>query len=342
MVIPCYNEKDRIKDCLEILKKQTVKPEIIIVDGGSRDGTLNVIKSYKKKLNINLYKETGKQRSPGNARNIGVKKATGQIIYLMDVDSKIEPDFTKKVMKEFQRHPKALMIRFNCRPYFPKSFRNVIEEAIFYKDERGDSKLVILTKKLFKKVYLDPSLGFGEDKIWFKKVIQYPITDVKTHLIQSKSGYLDFDGIAQRYTWYGRTIPIYLAKVNFRDLGVLFGSILALMIFLNIAFVGTVFLLFFGATITSLFSYFGLYPQTLGINLLYTANTVLIMFWPWLLFIALPLLRGILIGLRIFQKFGKTRPLLILPFIEVISFMFMGQGILQFILGNKKTQRSLR
>ncbi|GEM_PF-3096606 len=343
VIIPCFNEKDRIVDCLEVLWKQTIKPEIMIVDGGSTDGTLDIIKAYQKKLKIKLFKETGVNRSPGNARNIGVKKTTGQIIYLMDVDSKIEPDFIKRIVKEFQRHPKALMIRFNCIPYFPKHFRNPLEEAIFYKDERGDSKLIIFTKKLFEKIgYLDPSLGFGEDKEWMKKAMQQPITDVKTHLVQSKSGYLDFEGMAQRYTWYGRTIPLYMSKVGFSDYAVLFGSALAILMFFIAVFAGAILMLFFSASVVALLSSIGVYSQSLGLKLLNTANWVFSTFWPILLFLSLPIVRGLLIGLRVFQKFGKLRPLIVLPFVELVAFVFMGQGIFQFLIGNKKTQRALK
>ena len=42
IVIPVYNEQARLGDCIKYLESQTVKPEVIFVDGGSRDNTVGV------------------------------------------------------------------------------------------------------------------------------------------------------------------------------------------------------------------------------------------------------------------------------------------------------------
>lgn len=95
VVIACYNEEERIGKCLESLLEQSALPhEIIVVDGGSKDGTVGVVESFiEKDSRISLLKETGKDRSPANARNIGWKSASGDYILFLDADGKFEKDF---------------------------------------------------------------------------------------------------------------------------------------------------------------------------------------------------------------------------------------------------------
>lgn len=308
VITPCFNEEERIEEYLRVLERQTVKPEVIIVDGGSTDRTVEIIKQHMKKhKNIKLFKETGAKKSPGNARNIGWKKATGNMIYLMDVDSRIEPNFTKKVVEEFKKHPKALLIRFNCKPYFPKKFKNPLEKAIFYKDERGDQKLILFSKDIIKKVgYFKTGLGFGEDKEWMKKIFKQKITDVDTTLVQSKSGYLNFFGMAQRYSWYGRTIPMYLKKTEDKKI-----------------FIGLVFSIFLV-----------IFTFTFWINEVFL--------YLWILFLILPLLRGVLIGAKLLKRFRVWEPIIFLPITELIAMFFVGVGFFEFLAGNKRTSRSIR
>ncbi|MBW2966378.1 glycosyltransferase family 2 protein, partial [Candidatus Woesearchaeota archaeon] len=213
VVTPCYNEIERIEKYLEVLENQTVKPEVIIVDGGSTDGTLPILRKFVKRYkNAKLFVEK-KERSPAKARNMGWKAAKGDIVYLMDVDSQIEKNFTKKIIKEFEKNPGVDAIRFVCKPKFPKKFSNVFEKALFYKDERGDGRLIIFARKAIKKLgYSDPSLGFGEDRAWGKKWSKLKIVETSTALVQSKSGYLNARKFFQRYSWYGRTLPRFLKK----------------------------------------------------------------------------------------------------------------------------------
>jgi glycosyltransferase involved in cell wall biosynthesis len=55
VVIPTYNEEKDIEDLLESLNKQTFKNfEVIIVDNYSKDKTIEIVKRFKRKLNLRI------------------------------------------------------------------------------------------------------------------------------------------------------------------------------------------------------------------------------------------------------------------------------------------------
>ena len=61
IIVPSLNNKKFLLNCLNSIFNQTYKNyEIIVVDGGSTDGTLNILKKYKKKTKIHYWK---RQRS---------------------------------------------------------------------------------------------------------------------------------------------------------------------------------------------------------------------------------------------------------------------------------------
>ena len=87
VIIPVYNREKLIKNALNSVLKQTIadKIEIICVDDGSTDNTIEVIKNYQKKYkNIFLYQQ--KNSGPGVARNLGIDNAHGEYIIFLDSD----------------------------------------------------------------------------------------------------------------------------------------------------------------------------------------------------------------------------------------------------------------
>lgn len=92
IIIPTYNEQKSIADCLNSLLAQTQKPlEIILVDDGSTDKTLSIIKKFPVKV------LTQKHTGPGLARNLGASKATGNILIFADADMIFDKDFLKNL-----------------------------------------------------------------------------------------------------------------------------------------------------------------------------------------------------------------------------------------------------
>ncbi len=103
IVIPVLNGGSFISNCLESLLNLDFPEnnfEIIVVDNGSTDRTVEVIRTYQSKNpQIKLYFE--KIKSSYAARNAGIKKAKGQIIAFTDVDCIVDKNWLFNIMKGF-------------------------------------------------------------------------------------------------------------------------------------------------------------------------------------------------------------------------------------------------
>lgn len=216
IITPVFNEKKRVGEYLEMLSKQTVPPEIVIVDGHSKDGTIDVVKKYQKKMkNLKLFFETGEFKSPANARNIGLEKAKGEFVFVADVDAIFENKFTEKIEKEIEK-TKANVIRFNFKPLKPR-FNSSIEKAYYYRDIARclkKQKFHLLKKKLHPKY--NPSLGYGEDKILWREISRIISENKAYHskevLCICVIGPKNLKEVWNRYKWYGRTGMLYYHK----------------------------------------------------------------------------------------------------------------------------------
>jgi glycosyltransferase involved in cell wall biosynthesis len=83
IIIPTYNSEKTVEKCLLSLSEQTHPPcEIIVIDGGSEDSTIEILKKFGDiKLIINK-----KSNKPGSSRNLGSESAKGEIILFIDSD----------------------------------------------------------------------------------------------------------------------------------------------------------------------------------------------------------------------------------------------------------------
>ena len=77
-----YNDIKHIEETIKSVINQTYKNiEYIIIDGGSTDGTLGIIKKYEKYIN---YWVSESDKGIYNAMNKGVKKTTGDYLYFLN------------------------------------------------------------------------------------------------------------------------------------------------------------------------------------------------------------------------------------------------------------------
>jgi glycosyltransferase involved in cell wall biosynthesis len=112
VIVPSFNEEERIDGCLASLVKQTFprdRYEIIVVDGGSRDNTRVIAEKYADTVFI--------QTSPkvGGARNDGALKARGDILVTTDADTYLPPDWLSRIERDFA-DPSVVMLYGPVKP----------------------------------------------------------------------------------------------------------------------------------------------------------------------------------------------------------------------------------
>lgn len=115
VVIANYNHGNEITKCIQSLSAQTWsgKVEIIVVDDGSTDGSHKLLfelaGSYEN-LTVDLYLE--KSGGPARPRNIGLRKATGDLLAILDPDDWLEPTCIEEVVNAFKKNPQASIVYF--------------------------------------------------------------------------------------------------------------------------------------------------------------------------------------------------------------------------------------
>lgn len=99
LVVPVYNVKDYLAECLDSLVNQSYKRiEILLVDDGSTDGSGAVCDRYAGKdtrIRV-IHKANG---GPSSARNTGIENAKGQYLMFVDSDDRVHRDMVKVCLK---------------------------------------------------------------------------------------------------------------------------------------------------------------------------------------------------------------------------------------------------
>jgi len=128
VVIGTYNQRHILKKTLESLFHQTLSPELYeiqVIDSSSIDGTEKMIEELKPTCRFNY------QRVPNNgktaARNLGVKQAKGEIIFLTDADMVAEQNLLEEHLRAHEKRNNAafegLTINPDGKPYIRARLR---------------------------------------------------------------------------------------------------------------------------------------------------------------------------------------------------------------------------
>ncbi|MEM3074694.1 MAG: glycosyltransferase family A protein [Candidatus Pacearchaeota archaeon] len=177
VIISTYNEERDVGNCINSLKKQSYKNfEIIVVDDGSNDGTIEIVKNFQKKDDkIRLIK--GKHKGPGFSRNIGAKASKGEILVFVDADMTFEKYYIKNLIepiiknKEIIGTTHELEIVKNTDNVWSKCWGKV-------RVSKEEAKNVKVFRAIRKGKFLelggfDPKYGYADDQtFWFKYKIK--------------------------------------------------------------------------------------------------------------------------------------------------------------------------
>jgi len=156
IIIPNYNKEAYIKDTLNSIFEQTYKNiEVIVIDDGSSDNSLDIIKDYDVKL---LH--TNRKRA-GGARNKGLDNASGDYILFLDSDDYFTNNTVIEKLANHINNEDIIFLSFT-RDKFGNVY-DIIEDNDDINNKIENTKYLGCPTKCFKKSLLD-GIRFPEGK----------------------------------------------------------------------------------------------------------------------------------------------------------------------------------
>ncbi len=110
IIIPVYNSKERLGECLDSVVSQDGPPlEVIVVDDCSTDGSLELLRAYEERYPfVHVY--TKENEGVSAARNYGLSRAAGNWIQFADSDDKLYPGAVKQLWERIRRDGSDVVI----------------------------------------------------------------------------------------------------------------------------------------------------------------------------------------------------------------------------------------
>ncbi|MBW4630340.1 MAG: glycosyltransferase [Iphinoe sp. HA4291-MV1] len=176
VITPVYNGERFIESCIKVVIDQNCpNVEHIIVDGGSTDGTVEIIKQYAQKYpHIRWISE--KDRGQSDAMNKGIAMAKGEIISFLNVDDFYESNALNRVLELFTDLPEPSFLVGNCNIWGD-------EEEFLYTNKPKNLKITHLLSSTEPPPFpLNPSAYFYHkslhQKIGLYKVDEHYMMDI--------------------------------------------------------------------------------------------------------------------------------------------------------------------
>ncbi len=187
IIIPVYNTENFLDKCLSSLVNQTLKDiEIICVDDGSIDNSLEILRKYEN-LDARVKVITQENQKQGAARNNGMRCATGEFIGFVDSDDWVDENYYEKLYEAAKNNDADIALATNVRIGGNKKTKKRLnllkEEFVTEMQEKFDicklAKNPCPTNKIYKKTFLDkyqiyfPEKMYCEDKLFVTQAVYY-------------------------------------------------------------------------------------------------------------------------------------------------------------------------
>lgn len=130
LIIPSYNSSHTIEHCIQSCQamKYPGKMEIIVVDDGSRDGSVDLLKKIKGIRLLHKEKNAGKAA----ALNMGIRAAKGEIIACLDSDTYPRPDVLVKCVSHFNADQNVGSVVVYINTTKPKTMLERVQELEYW------------------------------------------------------------------------------------------------------------------------------------------------------------------------------------------------------------------
>ena len=180
IIVPVYNVEKYLKKCLDSLAKQTLKDiEIIIVNDGSPDNSQRIIDEYTAKYS-NFYSYNKKNGGQASARNLGIKKATGEYIGFVDSDDYVNIDMFEKLYNKAKQENFDVVA---CDVNYIQNNKNETISSLVEKDIKDEKAMKeqminfypVVWNKIYKRELFNKEICFKEGVLYEDVEILYKL-----------------------------------------------------------------------------------------------------------------------------------------------------------------------
>lgn len=179
IITPSYNQGQFLEETiLSVLNQNYPNLEYIIIDGGSTDSSVDVIKKYEDRL---AYWVSEKDRGQTQAINKGFKQSTGDILNWLNSDDLLAPGALRVIADEFSKHPRAdfcfgdfTIIDIEGRVIFSRKSPPYHFHTLFYGRQLSSQPAVFFRRSVIENIgFLDETLNFCMDtEFWIRAASQ--------------------------------------------------------------------------------------------------------------------------------------------------------------------------
>ncbi len=200
VIIPTYNRGWILREAIDSVLAQKRAPqfEVIVVNDGSTDDTVDILNEYADKIRV----VPQNNRGVSAARNKGIQVATGRLIAFLDSDDLWLPRKLATQTAFFETHPDALICQTeeiwirNGQRVNPKNCHQKPSGDIFDRSLHlclVSPSAVMIKRELFDEVgFFDEQLPACEDyDLWLRIGARYPVFLIDTPLIIKRGGHAD-------------------------------------------------------------------------------------------------------------------------------------------------------
>lgn len=175
IIVPVYNTKKYLSDCLDSIKNQTYRDfEVIIIDDGSTDGSSEICDDFAK-IDTRFKVFHNKNMGVSASRNYGLEMAEGEYIAFCDADDAIHPDYLYELVTNIEQKEADIVI---CSYYY-RSLKG--DRHLFKRYKSG----YISTNELFERIFIcDDIGGFVWNKLFRKSTIGNARFDINLQICE--------------------------------------------------------------------------------------------------------------------------------------------------------------
>ena len=245
LVVPCYNSEEYLNHCLDTLIVGGDDVEIIVVNDGSKDRTLEIAKEYQTQY-PNIIKIIDKENGGhGSGINCGIKEAKGLFFKVCDSDDWFDQDSYLKLLKTikynvdnkinvdiyftdvmYENKVKNTQFLLNNKHHFPhdrvfswdemhdfKTGEYIMMHSLTYSLEILKRSGVVLPEKTF---YVDNIMAYTP--LFYAKDLYYLDVPLYRYFIGRKDQSVNADNMAKRYDQQLRVMDIIYNQFTYDDL----------------------------------------------------------------------------------------------------------------------------